>query len=296
MELAWLDDFIELAERLNFSRAAEARHVTQPAFSRRIQALEAWIGTPLFARTTHGVTLTAAGAHLRSRADAMARDIRQLRSETLEVAGRETASLSFTATHALSFTFFPKWIRDQERASPLGTINLISDSMTACEQIMLRGRAQFLLCHAHRDSPNRLENASFSSAVIGKDVLIPLSAPDTRGAALWSLDQSAKVPIPYLAYSAESGLGRIVGSRRAAKSGALDAVFTSHLAATLHSLALARRGIAWLPQSLAQDDLDSGRLIAAGGKAWRIPVEIRLFRANAHQGRAAEALWARLKG
>jgi DNA-binding transcriptional LysR family regulator len=294
MELAWLDDFVELAEKLNFSRAAEARHVTQPAFSRRIQALEAWIGTPLFSRSTHGVTMTAAGLHLRSRADAMAREVRQLRAETLEVAGRETASLSFTATHALSFTFFPKWIRDQERVSPLGTINLISDSMAACEQIMLRGRAQFLLCHAHRDSPNRLEAAAFDSVVIGKDVLLPLSATDAEGTALWSLDR-ATAPIPYLAYSAESGLGRIVGSKRPAKAAALDPVFTSQLAATLHSLALARRGVAWLPQSLAQDDIDGGRLVAAGGKAWRIPVEIRLFRPQAHQGRAAESLWARLK-
>ena len=294
MELAWLDDFTELAEKLNFSRAAEARHVTQPAFSRRIQALEAWMGAPLFARSTHGVTLTAAGLHLRTRADAMARDLRQLRTETLEVAGRETASLSFTATHALSFTFFPRWIRDQERASPLGTINLISDSMAACEQIMLRGRAQFLLCHAHRDTPNRLETAAFDSVVIGKDVLLPLGATDAKGAALWSLDLAARTPIPYLAYSADSGLGRIVAARRPAKSSALDAVFTSQLAATLHSLVLARRGIAWLPQSLVQDDLDAGRLAAAGGKAWRIPVEIRLFRPRAHQGRAAEALWTRL--
>ena len=295
MELAWLDDFTELAEKLNFSRAAEARHVTQPAFSRRIQALEAWMGTPLFARSTHGVTLTAAGLHLRTRADAMARDLRQLRTETLEVAGRETASLSFTATHALSFTFFPRWIRDQERASPLGTINLISDSMAACEQLMLRGRAQFLLCHAHRDSPNRLEAAAFDSVVIGEDVLLPLGAAGDNGAALWSLDGTT-TPIPYLAYSAESGLGRIVAARRPVKSATLDTVFTSQLAATLHSLVLARRGVAWLPQSLAQDDLDAGRLVSAGGKAWRIPVEIRLFRPQAHQGRAAEALWSRLKG
>ena len=295
MELAWLDDFIELSERLNFSRAAEARHVTQPAFSRRIQALESWVGTPLFARSTHGVTLTAAGLHLRSRADAMARDIRQLRSEALDVAGRETAALSFTATHALSFTFFPKWIREQERAAPLGTLNLISDSMAACEQIMLRGRAHFLLCHAHRNSPNRLDADGFNSALVGHDVLIPLTAPDADGAALWSLDRTANAPIPYLDYSAESGLGRIIAAHKAPKRRALDRVFTSQLAAALHSLALARRGIAWLPQSLAQDDIDHGRLVAAGGKAWRIAVEIRLYRPRAHQGRAAEALWARLK-
>jgi hypothetical protein len=58
MELIWFEDYLALAETLNFSRAAEARHVTQPAFSRRIRALEAWIGAELFTRTTHGVALT----------------------------------------------------------------------------------------------------------------------------------------------------------------------------------------------------------------------------------------------
>ena len=40
MNLSWLDDFLTLAAVGNFSRAAAERHMTQPAFSRRIMALE----------------------------------------------------------------------------------------------------------------------------------------------------------------------------------------------------------------------------------------------------------------
>ena len=47
METKWLEDFVSLAETRSFSRSAHLRHVTQPAFSRRIQALEAWAGTDL---------------------------------------------------------------------------------------------------------------------------------------------------------------------------------------------------------------------------------------------------------
>lgn len=54
LELAWLEDGIALAESLNFSKAAPARYVTQPAFSRRIQALEAWVGVALFERNRRG--------------------------------------------------------------------------------------------------------------------------------------------------------------------------------------------------------------------------------------------------
>ncbi|MCB2102451.1 MAG: LysR family transcriptional regulator, partial [Rhodobacterales bacterium] len=37
MELSWLEDFVALAETGSFSRAAERRNLTQPAFSRRIR-------------------------------------------------------------------------------------------------------------------------------------------------------------------------------------------------------------------------------------------------------------------
>ena len=62
MQLKWLEDFITLAQERSFTRAAELRHVTHPAFGRRIRALEAWAGTPLVKRGGGPVTLTAAGA------------------------------------------------------------------------------------------------------------------------------------------------------------------------------------------------------------------------------------------
>ena len=40
LDLEWLEDFLALAETGNFSRAAEARAIAQPAFSRHIRALE----------------------------------------------------------------------------------------------------------------------------------------------------------------------------------------------------------------------------------------------------------------
>ncbi len=61
METKWLEDFVSLAETRSFSRSAALRHVTQPAFSRRIQALEAWAGVVLVDRSTHPTMLTPAG-------------------------------------------------------------------------------------------------------------------------------------------------------------------------------------------------------------------------------------------
>ena len=56
--------FIVLAEELNFTRAAERVFMTQQAFSTHIRQLEAWLGTPLFERTTRDVKLTNVGRQL----------------------------------------------------------------------------------------------------------------------------------------------------------------------------------------------------------------------------------------
>jgi DNA-binding transcriptional LysR family regulator len=64
VETKWLEDFVSLSETRSFSRSAQLRHVTQPAFSRRIQALEAWAGVDLVDRSTYPTRLTAAGATL----------------------------------------------------------------------------------------------------------------------------------------------------------------------------------------------------------------------------------------
>src|SRR4051812_6373766 len=134
MDLRWLEDFLALAEQRTFARAAAVRRITQPAFSRRIRALEEWLGTELFLRSAQGAVLTPAGKFLRTPAEELTRNLYQLRQATLEVADREASTLSIAATHALSFVFFPNWIRNHVLFGTLGPVNLISDTLEACEE------------------------------------------------------------------------------------------------------------------------------------------------------------------
>ena len=296
MDLNWLEDFLALAEQKNFSRAAEARNVSQPAFSRRIRALEDWIGTPLFVRGTQGASLTRAGLHFLPLAEDLMRNLHRARRATRTVGERETGSLSIAATHALSFTFFPGWIRRHMRFEALGTLNLISDSMEACEQIMLGGEVHFLLCHYHADVPTRFDDSRFESVRVGQDLLLPVCAPDAQGQPLWPLPGTPERPARLLAYSPASGLGRILAAHeiRNAEASRLESVFTSHLAATLMTMAREGHGIAWLPLGLGEEDLIRTRLVRAGPNSSDIPVEIRLFRSPDCRNHAADELWGRI--
>jgi LysR family transcriptional regulator, hypochlorite-specific transcription factor HypT len=295
MELIWLEDFVALAKTGNFSRAAEMRHVTQPAFSRRIRALEDWLGVTLFERGAQGVTLTAAGETFRGGAEESIRRIQHLCNETREAGSKEARTLHFAATHSLSFTFFPDWIRKVDPDGSLGTVRLISDSMEACEEIMLDGQAQFLLCHHHAVARSRFDPVQFQSVDVGEDRLALVSAPDDSGRPQWKPSNDGPA-VPYLAYSEESGLGRIIAAKQTEQAPFLhETVFTSRLAASLMSMARSRHGVAWLPLILAEPDLQTGQLVRALSPEMDIKIAIRLFRPRARLSANSEELWSRLR-
>lgn len=299
VELIWLEDCRALAETLSFSRAAQRRNVTQPAFSRRIQALEKWTGTPLFERNRREVKLTKAGEVFNQQAIKLLRMVGTMHQATLEAAGSSAPMLIFAATHCLSSTFFPGWIRKSQVEHGYDMLKLVSDTLSACESMFLHGDAQFLLCHCHKNTPDQLTPGQFTSLKVGQDKLIPLCVSAEDGVTpKWRIDRQT-TDVPLLCYSNDSGLGRIMNYcpeiddplRRMKK------VFTSDLATSLLAMARAGDGVAWLPRSLAESDLNNGTLVHAGSEAqsFSVAIDICLFRPTTPLPAAAEKLWAQFE-
>ncbi|WP_447887923.1 LysR family transcriptional regulator [Serratia fonticola] len=293
LELTWLEDCVALADTLNFSKAAVARYVTQPAFSRRIQSLEEWVGTPLFERNRRGVHLTKAGEVFCKQAPELIRTLYALRSDTLDATGQYQPDVVFSATHALSFSFFPALLRRNEKMARLGSFRLLSDTLKACENLLARGEAQFLLCHYHPLMQMTLDAEMFVSLRLGEDRLLPYSlAVPGSVTPMWKVGEQK---FPYLSFSNDSGLGRIIANSAAisrAKRG-MEVAFTSDLAATLLAMVVAGEGVAWLPQSLAEVDVDSGKIVVATDRPddLCLPIEIRLYRPVTKMAKSVETLW-----
>jgi DNA-binding transcriptional LysR family regulator len=293
MDLNWLADFVALTESGSFSRAAAHRHITQPAFSRRIRALEQWTGAPLFERGPRAVTLTEAGRRLLPWAETLRRQVDEARTDARAGSRVPVEPLRIAATHSLSLTFFSEWIVAIGGPFSLGPVQLASESLAGCERLMGEGRAQFLLAHSHPATPVRLDPALFSSALVGADALVPVAAPgivatiDRNGG-----DSSAR---PFITYSEDSGLGRILSQHLTMswKITGLEPLLTSHHAGVLKAMAVGGRGLAWLPRSLILAELDRGDLVPVGGSARStIALDIRLFRPTAQLCGVAESFWA----
>src|SRR5277367_928248 len=89
MEVRQIRSFLSIAETLHFGRAAELIHLSQPALSLQIRALEEEVGVRLFERSPRKTTLTAAGAAFRDDAAAALLQLEQaIRKSRLAASGK----------------------------------------------------------------------------------------------------------------------------------------------------------------------------------------------------------------
>jgi len=145
MELKWLEDFLSLVDSRNFTRSAELRFTTQPAFSRRIRSLEEWVGTALIERTTQPISLTPAGQKFRPAAEEILRRLFQVRENIRRIDRTSANTISFTATHSLSLNFFPRWIQAVEQRKGVLFTRLDSNHAEDCVQALSKGHVHFML-------------------------------------------------------------------------------------------------------------------------------------------------------
>ena len=290
MELKWLEDFVSLANTGSFSRSAEERNVTQPAFSRRIRALEVWLGAELIDRSTYPTTLTAAGRSFRATAEEALTLLNQQRDLFRMERSRTQAALRFAALHTISLTFYPRWLRQIEaRIGPL-TTRLVPGNLHDCVEALSGGDCDFLLCYAHEAVPIMVDPAQFPSVLVARDRLVPVASAAGDGR---DFPGTEATPTRLLAYSADCFLGRIVEQIQKRNPAHHFAVcYENSMAEALKAMALEGHGAAWLPMSSIGQELANGVLTRVAGSEWELPLEVRLYRASARLRPAAAALWA----
>jgi DNA-binding transcriptional LysR family regulator len=108
MELYQLKTFVMVAEEGHLTRAAERLHASQPSVSGHIKALEEELGLTLFDRTPKGMRLTAVGAALKIRAEAVLKAANALRFEAMRQQGELSGELR------LGLHIDPRWLKISE--------------------------------------------------------------------------------------------------------------------------------------------------------------------------------------
>ncbi|MBI3776438.1 MAG: LysR family transcriptional regulator [Gammaproteobacteria bacterium] len=136
MDTATLRAFLFVAKTQSFSKAAQQLHITQPAVSKRVAALEAELNTRLFDRIGKKISLTQAGTALLPRAQHILDEMADSRRALTNLSGNISGLLSIGTSHHIGLHRLPQILRAFHTAHPEVELDLrFMDSEAVCATV-----------------------------------------------------------------------------------------------------------------------------------------------------------------
>lgn len=144
MELRQLKYFVRTAETLNFSEAARSLYITQSTLSQQIKTLEDELGSPLFIRDSHNVTLTECGERMLPLAKQTLMDAENCKSQIRDLQEIVTGTLNIGATFSFS-PILKETIKKFTAEYPGVRLNITNRSMEELMEMLRRREVDFVL-------------------------------------------------------------------------------------------------------------------------------------------------------
>ena len=289
MQLKWLEDLLALQEAGSIVRAAQRRHVTHPAFGRRLRALEAWAGAPLIVRDAPTLQFTAAGEAMLAAAREAITALSRVRQK---VPGEgEQESVHIVTGRTLARTLLVTWYARMQPIFGPGKLQVSTMVVQDAMEVLETGSAQFLLIYYHSMLVTRLDPRRFTHLRIADEALIPVSCVARDGRPMHPL--SRRKATPWLSFAGSLAMGRLVHDHLGShpRPPLLRPAIEIDSADAVHEFVLRGFGVAWLPRSMVAADCRQGRMVEVGDKSHEVPLEVRLYRSRNPLGPLAEALW-----
>lgn len=292
MELKWLDDYLALIETGSFSAAAEKRHVSQPAFSRRIQLLENWLGVSLIDRSRKPLRFTPLAEQHEVAFRNLATHIYEFQS-TLRSDATQSPGMVMAAQHSLAAAYLPTFLEELRALMPEQRFRIRSQNRDDGVALLVRGQADILLTYETRQIGSNVPPQLATSCTLGEDALVLVAS--ARLCASNDLVQPDR-PLPLLCFPPDSFFGQAVRAHALPElmHARLVAVqYVSEFSLGLREMALIHQGAAWLPRSLIAQDLKQGTLRELVSMGSSVPLTIVAYFSN-RNGNALQSVVARL--
>ena len=176
MELRHLAYFVAVAQKLNFSRAAEDLPVTQPALSQQIRALERELGVQLFDRNGRRISLTGAGEALLPHAYNILAAVETAQNEVREFSQLTRGTASLGAPPTVSIHMLPSRLPRFRRKYPGLEVSLREAGTQSLLQLLAEAQLDLAIVVSD-DLPASVESAPLlqEAYLLAVSLLNPLS-------------------------------------------------------------------------------------------------------------------------
>lgn len=294
MDLRWLEDLEALAEAGTLTRAAEMRNITQPAFTRRIQQIEQWLGAPVLDRSRRPARLTPAVLRKIEDIRALLGDLRRLRRDIREWDSAQRR-VSIAAQHSISSGLLPRFISRLQGMRPTLSIRLRSANRDECYSLLMTRQVTMVIAYEADGLPIVPDETLIERSVLGEDRLCPVASPNLASMIRKQADGMAVLKI--VAFPPEVFFGAVLAREvlpgLQAKYRLRITCETALVPAAL-ALALEGAGVAWLPRTVCDANIRAGQLIELGDILGSARISIVSARLATPRTRHAETVWTQL--
>ena len=255
LEIRWIEDLLALEQEKSISQAAEVRHVTQSAFTRRIQNIENALGFQILKRYSKNIDFTEAGQILLS----SSKNIKNQLDTTIKYLEKNVKNneltVKFSVSHSLITQFFPRFIHELSTTMEDLKLEIIAANLKQGIRLLKDGSCDFLIAYCDQKTLQQFDLSFFVFHKIFEMEILPITALNDDGSAKYSFEQT----FPLLAYSKQAYLRNCVDD---AIENKLDyrTLYETDNAGDLKELVLQGLGIAWLPKLLVERELHEHKL------------------------------------
>lgn len=295
MELKWLEDFITVAEKGHFARAATDRLVTQSALSRRIQSLESWVGAELLDRSEHPIQLTDAGREYIKYAKHIIAQAYEGRAIASQFARINASAITISGLHTLALSYIPALVERLQSKVGFFSASVVAETRTIEEYLisLSNGNSDFFICYDHPSIPLGVDLDEFPKIALSEHRVHPyqslyLPVPD--------LADPSGPPINYLGYAASTYMSRVVEQclKRTPSRRRFRTVYRASLAESIFTATQKGLGLAWLPQTVAPGTPEENG-VRRISEDYSTTLKICIYRSMRNPNRLVTNIWEALE-
>lgn len=265
-----MEYFLTVVEESSFTRAAELLHVTQPALSHQIKALERTVGGALLERLPRGVRLTPMGRAFLPHAERSVRSAAQARRAARAAAGAEGGELHIATVHAIAVGILPEVFARWRSTHPgVGLVLHEYATTEALEEQIERGTADLAVGPPPADWPGPV-------VPIGEESIVLVVPFDDRLAGRGSVRLQELADRPWVRCAMEAVVhGRPFLDWVCAEAGFVPrtAVRTEHTSTAVR-MAAAGVGIATAPAHVVRGAVGEDCAVLTVDPPWSRPLAV----------------------
>lgn len=277
--------FRAVAELGNFRRAAEAVHISQPAFSRRIEKLEQALGAKLLERTTRRVSLTAVGRDFARKVQQLLDDLDSTLLGIRGIAATRLSEVTIACVPSTVYYYLSRVIVRYRESYPKLRLRVFDAGANEVLNAVARGEADFGLNFIGSQEPD----IDFHPLL--EERFVAACRRDHPLARKRSVSWTELAAYDFIAVAKSSGNRLLLDQALAGLPGRPESVYEAQHVTTLLGLVEAGLGVAAVP-SLAMPGKDHPLLVSVPLQDPVVTRHVGLIRRKSRTlSPAAQQLW-----